>query len=292
VHATHGIAHDRARAFDDQSFCYKPKLISHHAVMIVIQESGPEAIRQPEGFASNPRDWENYAVSGGDLAASPKSLVRIPRSQAACNAQFREAVSMLRLYMPIPSHPIARKSCWRFTRMPRRLSSSWCRPTTLRLVPNLPPFGPSKLLPSSPKDALAVRCMDRIFDNYVMEPMMRMVFDSIRTVEARDTIGVADSRSWLDKAYAWLNDQLAGQDLAGQDWAGQDWAAGKTFSLADCAAATALCYADWTHPIPSEHTRLRVPCAPVAKTGICPLRGGCKPASKSIPAGSAGPRLI
>jgi hypothetical protein len=120
VHATHGIAHDRARAFDDQSFCYKPKLISHHAVMIVIQESGPEAIRQPEGFASNPRHWENHAVSGGDLAASPKSLVRIPRSQAACNAQFREAVSMLRLY----AHPF----------------SSYCQKVLLALYENATPF--------------------------------------------------------------------------------------------------------------------------------------------------------
>ena len=31
--------------------------------------------------------------------------------------------------------------------------------------------------------------------------------------------------------------------------AGREWAAGGGFSLADCAAAPALFYADWAHPI-------------------------------------------
>ena len=30
------------------------------------------------------------------------------------------------------------------------------------------------------------------------------------------------------------------------------WAVGESFSLADCAAAPALLYADWTHPIPER----------------------------------------
>ena len=33
--------------------------------------------------------------------------------------------------------------------------------------------------------------------------------------------------------------------------AGREWAAGDRFSLADCAAAPALFYADWAHPIGS-----------------------------------------
>jgi glutathione S-transferase len=34
--------------------------------------------------------------------------------------------------------------------------------------------------------------------------------------------------------------------------AGREWAVGKTFSLADCAAAPSLFYADWTHAIPAK----------------------------------------
>ncbi|MFX5494532.1 glutathione S-transferase family protein, partial [Acinetobacter baumannii] len=43
----------------------------------------------------------------------------------------------------------------------------------------------------------------------------------------------------LDTAYAWLDQRMAGRE----------WAAGPEFSLADCAAAPALFYADWTHPL-------------------------------------------
>ncbi len=107
--------------------------------------------------------------------------------------------------------------------------------------------GAVRLLPDDPKAALRTRFMDRIFDNYVMAPMMRIVFDAIRSPEAKDAHGVADARSRLDKAFAWLNHDL--KDRL--------WAAGETFSLADCAAAPALFYADWVHAIPAAHAHLK-----------------------------------
>jgi glutathione S-transferase len=107
--------------------------------------------------------------------------------------------------------------------------------------------GPGRLLPSDPEEALRVRFMDRVFDNYVMTPVQRIVFDSIRPPEARDAYGVADAKSRLDKAYAWLD----------QEMAGLPWAAGGEFSLADCAAAPSLFYADWVHPVSPKHGHLR-----------------------------------
>jgi glutathione S-transferase len=83
--------------------------------------------------------------------------------------------------------------------------------------------------------------MDRFFDNYIMTPMQKIVFDSIRPDEARDPQGVAEARSMLETAYGWLNDAMSRRA----------WAAGDAFSLADCAAAPALFYADWTHPVSS-----------------------------------------
>jgi glutathione S-transferase len=38
--------------------------------------------------------------------------------------------------------------------------------------------------------------------------------------------------------------------------AGREWAAGDAFSLADCAAAPALLYADWSHTIPKSFANL------------------------------------
>jgi len=99
--------------------------------------------------------------------------------------------------------------------------------------------GPVRLIPDDPKVALDVRAMDRIFDHYVSTPMQTIVFDSIRAPESRDPRGVADARGLLDTAYRWLEGAIAGRE----------WAAGGAFSLADCAAAPALFYADWVQPI-------------------------------------------
>lgn len=103
------------------------------------------------------------------------------------------------------------------------------------------------LIPRITDDALHVRFLDRVFDNYVMTPMQRIVFDFIRTVETRDAAGVAAARTLLDRAYAWLDSELP-RDR---------WAAGAAFTLADCAGAPALLYADWVHPISGDCANLR-----------------------------------
>jgi glutathione S-transferase len=106
--------------------------------------------------------------------------------------------------------------------------------------------GHTPMLPADADAAIEVRMMDRIFDNYVMTPMQVPVFDSLRPQDARDPHGVAEARKQLDAIYAWLDARMAGRN----------WAAGD-FSLADCAAAPALFYADWVHPIPDAHSHLK-----------------------------------
>jgi len=108
--------------------------------------------------------------------------------------------------------------------------------------------GPRPLLPQDPDAALRVRLVDRFFDQYVMTPMQKLVFDHLRPTAARDAHGVAEARALLTRSYAWMDAELAD---------GRPWAAGDAFSLADCAAAPALFYADWVHPIGPEHPRLR-----------------------------------
>ncbi|WP_068826976.1 glutathione S-transferase family protein [Pseudomonas sp. BMS12] len=99
--------------------------------------------------------------------------------------------------------------------------------------------GPIRLIPDDPQQALEVRFMDRFFDNYLSTPQQKCVFDALRPVELRDAQGVVEARAMLDTAYAWLEQRMAGRT----------WAAGEHFSLADCAAAPFLFYADWTQPI-------------------------------------------
>ncbi len=107
--------------------------------------------------------------------------------------------------------------------------------------------GPVRLIPQDAGAALGVRMMDRFFDNYIMTPQGRIVHDSMRAEADRDRLGVAEARTMLDTAYGWLDHKMAGRE----------WAAGEAFSLADCAAAPALFYADWTHRIGATFGNVR-----------------------------------
>lgn len=107
--------------------------------------------------------------------------------------------------------------------------------------------GPVRLLPADPAAALEVRFLDRFFDNYIQTPQQKCVFDALRPAAERDARGVADARALLETSYEWLDRHMAGRT----------WAAGEAFSLADCSAAPALFYADWTHEIPARHANLR-----------------------------------
>jgi glutathione S-transferase len=107
--------------------------------------------------------------------------------------------------------------------------------------------GPVRLIPADLEAALDVRIMDRFFDNYVMTPMQRIVSDFIRAKSDRDLPGVKEAKSSLDSAYAWLDDVMEKRT----------WAAGADFSMADCAAAPSLFYADWVHEIGEQFINAR-----------------------------------
>ena len=103
--------------------------------------------------------------------------------------------------------------------------------------------GPVRFIPDDTEVALRVRLLDRLFDNYVQESMQKIVGDRIRPADAKDPHGVAHARAQLAMAYDLLETQLAGRT----------WAAGEAFSLADCAAAPALFYADKVAPLGEAH---------------------------------------
>ncbi|MFN3523994.1 MAG: glutathione S-transferase family protein [Phenylobacterium sp.] len=108
--------------------------------------------------------------------------------------------------------------------------------------------GPVKLIPDDPREALEVRFMDRVFDNYVMNVQQKLVEDALRPSGAvRDPLGVAKARGALETIYAWLDARMQGRP----------WAAGERFSLADCAAGPSLFYADWSHPIDEAFAALK-----------------------------------
>ena len=92
-----------------------------------------------------------------------------------------------------------------------------------------------------------VRFLDRFFDLYVMGNMQRPVADAIRPEGSnRDPFGVEKARIDLHKAYDWLEANLGDGP----------WAVGQQFTMADCAAAPSLFYADWVEEIGAGRPKL------------------------------------
>ena len=104
--------------------------------------------------------------------------------------------------------------------------------------------GPNRWIPQG-DDGRHVRFLDRFLDFYVMTPMQRIVAENFRPEGSKDPYGVEQARATLDLAYDWLESNLTG-----------DWAVRDAFTLADCAAAPSLFYADWVQPIGGSRPRL------------------------------------
>jgi glutathione S-transferase len=93
------------------------------------------------------------------------------------------------------------------------------------------------LVPRDPDAAIGMRMLDRVFDNYVMNVMQIVVNEYLRDAENPDQVRCQEARDQLDRTYAWLEGWL--------EW----YPPMEDISLIECAAAPALFYADWVHPI-------------------------------------------
>jgi glutathione S-transferase len=99
------------------------------------------------------------------------------------------------------------------------------------------------LIPGDRDDARRARFWDRYFDQYVHERMQKIVLDRLRPPDQRDATGVEQARAGLEEAYRFLDAELRDRP----------WAAGQAFTMADCAAAPALYYADRVAPLAPAH---------------------------------------
>ena len=105
--------------------------------------------------------------------------------------------------------------------------------------------GPNSWIPDGELGRRA-RFLDRFFDLYVMGNMQKAGNDILRPEGSRDPYGVAKARADLNIAYDWLEANLGEGP----------WAIGEDFSLADCAAAPSLFYADWLEEIGPARPKL------------------------------------
>jgi glutathione S-transferase len=103
--------------------------------------------------------------------------------------------------------------------------------------------GQVELVPVDAVCARQARMRDRFFDLYVQGPMQKIVADRLRPAGRTDPQGVDEARALLGTA---LN-------IIDKDMTEKIWALGNSFSMADCAAAPALYYADLVMPFRDSH---------------------------------------
>ena len=148
-----------------------------------------------------------------------------------------------------PVSAAAFKALWPTGKMPvlRDTARDRTVPETSVIIEYLQTWYPGavRFIPDDPQAALNVRLTDRLYDLYVQEPMQKIVGDRIRPEGAKDPYGVVHARAQLAMAYDMVEAQLADRT----------WAAGEAFSLADCAAAPALFYADKVAPLAPTHPK-------------------------------------
>ena len=99
--------------------------------------------------------------------------------------------------------------------------------------------GKTQLVPADAELARQMRLQDRFYDLYVNVPMQKVVTDKLRPSGKNDPYGVEAARTLLHTACSMIE----------QDMATKTWATGDAFTMADCAAAPALFYANMLTPL-------------------------------------------
>ena len=106
--------------------------------------------------------------------------------------------------------------------------------------------GPVKLIPDDADVASQMHVYDRVFDNYVNLNVQRVVFDRLRPQGQHDPYGVEQAKTHLRAAI----------DMIERDITRRTWMMGDDFTMADCAAAPALFYADKIIPLRENHPKV------------------------------------
>ena len=103
--------------------------------------------------------------------------------------------------------------------------------------------GAVNLVSSDTDMARQIRLRDRFYDLYVNVPMQKVVTDRLRPEGKNDPFGVEEAKNRLRLAYGMID----------RDMADREWAMGKDFTMADCAAAGSLFYANSQVPFRDTH---------------------------------------
>ncbi|MET0660354.1 MAG: glutathione S-transferase family protein [Steroidobacteraceae bacterium] len=103
--------------------------------------------------------------------------------------------------------------------------------------------GRTRLIPADPELAWQTRLQDRFFDLHLHTHMQKIVGNKLRPEGQKDPAGVEQAREQIQLAY----------DMVDRAMAGKTWIMGEQVTMADCAAAPALYYANLLMPLERSH---------------------------------------
>jgi len=120
----------------------------------------------------------------------------------------------------------------------------WMVPESSIIVEYLAQHYPGRirLVPDDADLARQVRMRDRFFDLNLQVPMQKITGDRRRPAGQKDPFGVEQARAQLCTACEMVESEMGSKQ----------WAMGDAFTMADCAAAPALFYANLVMPLASE----------------------------------------
>lgn len=103
--------------------------------------------------------------------------------------------------------------------------------------------GKTRLVPANADLAWQTRLRDRFYDLFVNVNVGKIVTDRLRPAGQNDPFGVEQAKAQLQTAYG----------IVDREMATRRWAIGDEFTMADCAAAPALFYANMVLPYGATH---------------------------------------
>jgi glutathione S-transferase len=106
--------------------------------------------------------------------------------------------------------------------------------------------GKTQLIPADPELARETRARDRFYDLHIHMQMQKVVGDRLRPPSEKDPHGVAQAKAMMQTALGMMDEEMATRT----------WAMGNAFSMADCAAAPALYYANLVMPFGETHKNM------------------------------------
>lgn len=106
--------------------------------------------------------------------------------------------------------------------------------------------GATRFIPADSDLARQTRLRDHFYDLYVHLPMQKVVGDRLGPAGSKDPYGVDEAKARIQSCYGMIDKEVATKT----------WAMGEAFTLADCAAAPALFYANKVVPFGDTHENL------------------------------------